>query len=60
MERSGMGSHTGAARPRCLDAALEYAEQGLSVIVLTGTDAQGLRLPRPPGPRFTNAERKSA
>jgi len=32
---------TGARRSRCLDAALDYAERGFSVIVLYGIDEEG-------------------
>jgi hypothetical protein len=58
MERRDMGAQTGTTRR--LEAALEYSKQGLSEILLHGTDAQGLRLPRPLSPLLTSAERSSA
>jgi hypothetical protein len=43
MERNDMGNGAegGGVRPRCLDAALEYARQGFSVILLQGIDDEG-------------------
>ena len=41
-ERTKTISASSARHPRCLDAALDYAERGFSVIVLYGIDKEGI------------------
>jgi hypothetical protein len=42
MERNDMGAEVDGTGPRCLRAALDYAKQGFSVILLHGIDDQGV------------------
>ena len=54
------GVEVSGVRPRCLDAALEYAKQGLSVILLGGIDAHCLGAARPSASPVTKARRITA
>jgi len=53
----GNGAEVGGGRPRCLDAALEYAGLAFSVILVGGIDARWLRPTRESGSPFYRTRR---